>query len=95
MKEKTFKIIETALTVALFIFGLFIIYQILKKIFGGSWATEGIIISLLMFNLGLTFTIIFKLEKSSVKLARLSSDHSHLENQFKSLVSDFKNHSKK
>ena len=88
MKEKTFKIIETALVTILFIFGLFLVYQILKKALGGSWETENIIISLLIFNIGLTFTI-------GLSMAKLKSDHNHLENQFKSLVSDFKNHSKK
>ncbi len=92
MKEKTFKIIETALVTILFIFGLFLVYQILKKIFGGSWEIESIIISLLIFNIGLTFTIAFTL---GISLAKLKSDHNHLENQFKSLVSDFKNHSKR
>ena len=92
MKEKTFKIIETALVTILFIFGLFLVYQILKKALGGSWETESIIISLLVFNIGLTFTTAFTL---GISLAKLKSDHNHLGNQFKSLVSDFKNHIKK
>lgn len=92
MKEKTFKIIEKTLVTILFIFGLFLVYQILKKALGGSWETESIIISLLIFSIGLTFTTAFTL---GISLAKLKSDHTHLENQFKSLVSDFKNHAKK
>lgn len=48
--------------IILIILGLFIAYQLLKAIFGGSWETESLIISLLVFNLGLTWRIGMKLE---------------------------------
>jgi len=48
--------------ILLIILGLIIIYQLLRKIFGGSWQTESIIIALLMFNLGLTWKICMKLD---------------------------------
>lgn len=50
------------LDILLILLGLFIAYQILKAIFGGSWETESIIISLLIFNLGLTYRLSMKLE---------------------------------
>ena len=37
--------------------GLFIAYQLLRAIFGGSWQTEALIIALLIFNLGLTWKL--------------------------------------
>ena len=48
--------------VLLILLGLFIAYQLLRAIFGGSWQTEAIIISLLIFNLGLTWKLSLKLE---------------------------------
>ena len=48
--------------IILIILGLFIAYQLLRAIFGGSWQTESLIIALLMFNLGLTWKLSAKLE---------------------------------
>ena len=51
--------------ILLILFGLFIAYQLLLKIFGGSWQTESLIIGLLIFNLRLTWKLgerIFKLD---------------------------------
>ncbi len=61
----------------LVIFGLFILYQIIKKIFGGSLTVEDMIISLLVFNIGATFTI-------GIMFAQLKSDLNYLRDQFKS-----------
>jgi len=64
-------------------FGLYIAYQIIKKILGGSWGTEDIIIGLLIFNSGAIFTM-------AIMLSHVRSDLNHLKGQFRSLVSDFK-----
>lgn len=88
MKKDIEKLIENIIITLLVIFGLFIIYQIIKKAIGGSWTTEDIIISLLIFNLGCIFTI-------GLTLAKLKSDHNHLKNQFRSLAEDFKKYIKK
>lgn len=88
MKKDIEKLIEDVAVILLLLFGLFIIYQIIKKSIGGSWSTEDIIISLLIFNLGCIFTI-------GLTLAKLNSDHSHLADQFKSLAEDFKKHVKR
>ena len=88
MKKDVEKVIEKIIVIVLVIFGLFLAYQIIKKVLGGSWTTEEIIISLFVFNLGCTFTI-------GLTLAKLSSDHSHLSHQFRSLASDFKERFKK
>ena len=81
--EKSMNIVGVLLIIFLILFGLFIAYQIILKIFGGSWETESIIIALLVFNLGLSFTTTFS-------LVRLNSDHNHLEKKFGYLVKDFK-----
>jgi len=75
--------IEKAIEIFVILFGLYILIQILRVIFGGSWTNEDLIIGLLIFNLGCIFTI-------GVSVAQLKSDHNYLKGQFRSLVSDFK-----
>jgi len=48
--------------ILLILFGLFIAYQLLRAIFGGSWQTEALVIALLIFNLGLTWKLNMKFE---------------------------------
>ena len=72
MKKKFFDVIQVVMIFLIFILGLFIVYHIIRKILGGSLGTEDIIIALLVFNLSCVFIII-------LNLARLNSDHHHLE----------------
>lgn len=51
----------------LILFGLFIIYQLMGKIFGGSWQTEGLIISLLIFNIGVVWRLSMNIVKLNMK----------------------------
>ncbi len=85
MHKKVFDIAQLILIITLLILGIFLAYQIIRKIFGGSWSSEDIILTLLIFNLGCVFTII-------LNLAKLNSDHQHLERQFYLLAKDFKEH---
>lgn len=48
--------------ILLILFGLFIAYQLLRAILGGSWQTEGLIIGIVMFNLALTWKLSLKFE---------------------------------
>ena len=64
MKNTIDKITE----VILILLGLFIAYQLIKKIFGGSWQTEGLIIATLIFNLGISWKLNSGLGKLSAKL---------------------------
>ena len=75
------------LEIFLIFFGLLIIYQIIKKIFGGSWTMEEIILTLVVFNIGITFTVGFTL---GINVVELKSDLNHLKEQFRSFVNDFK-----
>jgi len=75
--------LQILLMIILILFGLFISYQIIRKIVGASWETESIIIALLMLNIGLTFTI-------AISQVKLNSDHNHLQRQFQYLAKDFK-----
>ncbi|MFA6022837.1 MAG: hypothetical protein WC781_01995 [Candidatus Pacearchaeota archaeon] len=78
-------IIQIIVTIILIIFAIVILYQIIKKILGGSWTTENIIVTLLVALIGLVFT-------NSIHLAKLSSDYKHLNIQFRNLAKDFKYH---
>lgn len=88
MRKDIGTIVENMFIFFLVIFGLFIVYQIILKMIGGSWDTEDVIISLLVFNIGGIFSI-------GLVLAKLRSYHNHLANQFRSLVDDFKGHIRK
>lgn len=75
--------LQRTFEVGLIIFGLFLAYQILLKIIGGSWDTEQIITTLVMFNLGLTFTL-------GTVVFGMRSDMRHLTHQFRAMATDFK-----
>lgn len=80
--------IEKFIEIVTGLFGIYLLIEILRKVLGGSWSTEDIILALLIFNLGSLFTI-------GILVAQLKSDHDHLKEQFKSLANDFKLFSKK
>ena len=68
---------------AYIIFGLYLVFQILLKLFGGSWSAEGIIMGLVIANVSVTFAI-------GILLTQVRSDLRHLRSQFRSLANDFK-----
>ena len=82
VKSKNIVVIKV-FQILLILFGLMLLFQIIKKMLGGSWTVEDIILGLLVLNLGSVFTI-------GLMLAQLKSDHSHLKGQFRNLASDFK-----
>ncbi|MAH45708.1 hypothetical protein CMI37_07750 [Candidatus Pacearchaeota archaeon] len=65
----------------LILFGLFIAYQLLRAILGGSWQTEGLIIALLVFNLGLTWKLSLNVMKSNMKFERHIGWHKARDNK--------------
>lgn len=56
--------------ILLILFGLFIAYQLIRAIIGGSWQTEGLIIAMLMFNLGLLWKVGMSLVDIRIKFDR-------------------------
>lgn len=62
------KNLDKIIDIILILLGLLIAYQLLRKILGGSWQSEGIIITLLLFNLGMTWKIGSNLWKLDAKL---------------------------
>jgi len=83
--KKVIDILQIIFVIIFILFGLFVSYQIIKKILGGSWDSEDIIVALVILNLGITFTI-------AINTAKLSSNHNSLRNQFSCLAKDFKTH---
>jgi hypothetical protein len=62
------------------VLAMFIVYQLLRKIFGGSWETQDIVIALLMLMIGLMFNMAIKQAK--------------FEARFHYLANNFRNHLK-
>ncbi|MEA3329904.1 MAG: hypothetical protein U9Q06_04120 [Nanoarchaeota archaeon] len=83
MKYKIINVIQIIMMIFVISFGLFIAYQIILKLFGHSWSSENLIISLLMANIGLTFVLTINQVKTSARLY-------YFENQFRCLAKDFK-----
>ena len=74
--EKFMKIFLTA-------FAVYLIYQILKRILGGSWALESIILGILFLNTAVLISL-------AMLFMELKSDHKHLKHSFHNLATDFK-----
>jgi len=79
MNTKILKLIQ----ISLIIFGIFLLIQILRKIFGGSWSTEDIVVALLLFNTSIIFT-------STIILVQLRSDQKYLRKDVEILIKDLK-----
>ncbi|MBU3907267.1 MAG: hypothetical protein KKA64_03375 [Nanoarchaeota archaeon] len=67
--------------ILLILLGLFIAYQLLRAILGGSWQTESLIIALLMFNLGLTWKLSIGFERLNMKFEGHISWHKSVESR--------------
>ena len=83
--ERLQKIIE----ILVVLFGLYLLFQLIKKILGGSWSTEEIVVGLLIFNTGAIFTLTLTIIPSIV---HIKADLNNLKMQFRALATDFKNH---
>ena len=66
--------VEKMIEIILVLFGLFLIFQLIRKMFGGPWSVEDIIIGLLLFNTGAILTI-------GMIVAELKSDYKHIDNR--------------
>ena len=86
------KILKVLLYIFLITFSIFIIYQIILKIIGGSWQTEDIIASLVILIITLLFTIAGFLINQEKTLGKIESSLDNLTKGFCSLAKDFKQH---
>ena len=74
-------------TIAILLWSIFILYQVLRIVFGGSWISESIIVALLIFNVSLIIYL-------TQKFIKIQVSHNFLTRQFLSLATDFKSHRK-
>lgn len=88
IKRKTWDIIDKILTLFLIIFGIFLIYQTILFLIGGSWEFESIIVGLLV----LLITFMFKI---NTKIDTHLGEFKQFKISFKALAKDFKNHIKR
>lgn len=79
--------ITLAIQITAIAFGIFIAYQILRIIFGGSWPSEDAILALLILNITLTVSMSLYTTQG---ITKIRSDLTHLTKQFDSLAADFK-----
>lgn len=73
----------TWIDIILILLGLFIAYQLLRAIIGGSWQTEALIIALIIFNLGLTWKLSINFLKLGMKFEGHISWHKAKNNFYK------------
>jgi len=90
--RKANKILEMLIYILLIIFAVFIIYQIILKILGGSWETQDILVSLSILIITSLFVIAGFLINQARIIGRLESNFNSLKNNFCSLAKDFKEH---
>jgi uncharacterized integral membrane protein len=85
-------ILNTIILILLIVFSIFIIYQLIVKILGGSWETQDIVIALLILMMGLLFNVTIKLAKLETNFSNFKKSFHHLANDFKILSNNFKEH---
>ncbi len=78
------KRVEKVIEIAVAVFGLYVMFQLIKKILGGSWDTEGIVIGILLFNTGAILTV-------SMITAEMKSDYKHLNDRIQGIESKVHN----
>lgn len=85
-------VLESIIYILLIAFAIFIIYQLILKIFGGSWETQDIAIALLVIMLGLIFNIAIRQAKLETNLNHFSRNFFCLARDFKNLSQEFRTH---
>ena len=91
-KQKMSEIFNIILLILLILFSIFVIYQIIRKIFVGSWTTESILISLALIIISSLLMIAGFLISLTKTSARTESNLNNLKTSFCNLAKDFKEH---
>ncbi len=74
---------ETIFYWTVFLIGLFIIYQALRYLFGGSWALEGLVVAFLAVNFTLTVA-------NGMRLAHFEGEFKEFKHAMLTMAKDFK-----
>lgn len=78
--------------ILLIILAGFIIYQIIRKILGGSWTTESIIVTLTITIIASFFVMAGFLINQAKTLGKIENELTNLKTSFCTLAKDFKQH---
>ena len=92
MDKKISDVLNIIIIILAIIFGIFLAYQIFKRITEGSWTTETIVVSLLVLVITSLFILAGFLISISRTIGKLESNFSNLKNSFCSMAKDFKEH---
>ncbi|MBM3234646.1 hypothetical protein FJZ19_06155 [Candidatus Pacearchaeota archaeon] len=92
IKERIREILNILILILLIAFSIFIIYQLIIKIFGGSWTTESIIVSLVLLIIASLFVIAGFLISISRTIGKIETKLNNLKDSFCNLAKDFKHH---
>ena len=76
------ELIKTILRIIFLLAVVYIIYQVLVSVFGGSWATENIILGGIGIIITWVFTMVAFMFIQSQTLGRLEERTKHFENRF-------------
>lgn len=69
-----------AAQIAAYIMAIILIIQILRKLFGGSWNVEDIILAFIVLNITLTFGVVGYLIQLNNRISKIDAKlHGHLE----------------
>ena len=83
MKRKILDIVYIGAMIFVIVFGLFIAYQLIRRLLGGSWGIEDLVLGLMMALVGLVFII-------AVSQVKLGMEFKFFRRQFGGLVNDLK-----
>ncbi len=86
------EIIIWAFRIIFIILIIFVAYQVLRAVIGGTWATENIIIAGMGIILAAMFVIIGFLINQGIAIGRLDERTRNIGNSFNNLAKDFKDH---
>ena len=83
MRRKILDVVYMGVMIFVIVFGLFIAYQLIRRLLGGSWGVENLVLGLLMTLVGLVFII-------AVSQVKLGIEFKFFRRQFGGLVNGLK-----
>lgn len=92
MESRISEVVETLVIILLIIFGIFIAYQLLNFLLGGSWNVEDILISLNILVITSLFVVVGFIINMSRVMGRTENSLRGMKRQFSNLTKDFKRH---
>ncbi|MFH0712055.1 MAG: hypothetical protein V1889_03010 [archaeon] len=83
VRKRILDVVYIVAMIFVIVFGLFIAYQLIRRLLGGSWGVEDLVLGLLMALVGLFFII-------AISQVKLGMEFKFFRRQFGGLVNDLK-----